>query len=102
MPRFLNAVPEYYWKTTEIGVNVDERAPSVQLDVSIIQSSLTDFEFCTSACPCANFTLLNDSKFIRALVSLSIHRGSHDLRCFDFLQDIKDIRMYSTVFEHFQ
>lgn len=58
---FLNAVPEYFWKTTETEVIVNERETSVQLEVSIIRSSLAGPEFCTRACPCVKFTLLNES-----------------------------------------
>ena len=58
---FPNAVPEYYWKIAETAVNVSENETSVQLEVSIIRSSLTDPKFCKEECPCANFRLLNES-----------------------------------------
>ena len=61
---FLNAVPEYSWKITEIEVNVTAREfkTSLQLEVTILRSSLTnsDHEVCTRACPSESFRLHDD------------------------------------------
>ena len=61
---FINAVPEYSWKMTEIEVNVSVRETSLQLEVTVMRSSLTnsDHEVCSRACPNESFRLLNDSK----------------------------------------
>ena len=60
---FLNAVPEYSWKITEMEVNVTEGESSMQLEVTILRSSITNshHEFCTRACPSESFRLLNET-----------------------------------------
>ena len=60
---FLNAVPEYSWKITEMKVNATEGESSMQLEVTILRSSIPNshHEFCTRACPSESLRLLNET-----------------------------------------